>query len=238
MPHQSADSAGSAASRSPRTCQAGGEGGADPVGLELAAGDDEGRAEVGAGQGCAGGAEAYDVGLGVGEDGELAAGHPGSGVRLEVDGDAVEAGEGAEDGAGVEVVGEETAGGGEDAGAEVAGGELAQLPGEDGDGEGRQVGPEQGDAVALQEGADGEQAAFDARAGGAGVHDDEVAVLLDEGLHGEQRLVQRLPVDVRQDGGRHGPLVLRRQCQVGAGHGNGSWHAQLPIHACRCAGSG
>jgi hypothetical protein len=53
-------------------------------------------------------------------------------------------------------------------------------------------------------------------------------VLLDERLHVRQGVVQRLTVEVPEHDGGHGSLVLRRQGHVGAGHGNGSWHAQLP----------
>ena len=83
----------------------------------------------------ASGAILHELGLGVGEDAELAAGHPGLGVRLQADGDAVEPGDGAEQRPGVDVVGEQPAGRGEHAGAEVAGGQLAQLAGQDGESE-------------------------------------------------------------------------------------------------------
>ncbi|GHG95524.1 hypothetical protein GCM10018780_18980 [Streptomyces lanatus] len=55
-----------------------------------------------------------------------------------------------------------------------------------------------------------------------------MAVLLDEGLHARQRPLQRLAFEVLEHDGGHGSLVLRRQRHVGTGHGNGSWHAQLP----------
>lgn len=98
--------------------------------------------------------------------------------------------------------------GGEDAGAEVAGGELTQLPGEDGDGERGQFGPQQRDAVALQEGADGVQPLLHGGGHGPRVHHDHMPVLLDEGLHGGEGLLQRLPVEVGEDGGGQGALVL------------------------------
>ncbi|GAA4069526.1 hypothetical protein GCM10022233_52100 [Streptomyces shaanxiensis] len=55
-----------------------------------------------------------------------------------------------------------------------------------------------------------------------------MAVLIDQGLHVRQRQVQGLLTEVPEHDGGHGSLVLRRQRHVGAGHGNGSWHAQLP----------
>ncbi|GAA4783373.1 hypothetical protein GCM10023220_02850 [Streptomyces ziwulingensis] len=56
-----------------------------------------------------------------------------------------------------------------------------------------------------------------------------MSVLVDEGLEVGQRLFQRPFGDVRQDDGGHGSFVLWRQRHVGAGHGNGSWHARLPV---------
>ncbi|GAB7104117.1 hypothetical protein JCM4814A_24310 [Streptomyces phaeofaciens JCM 4814] len=53
-------------------------------------------------------------------------------------------------------------------------------------------------------------------------------MLFDECLDGGQGRLERLPVQAGEHGGGQGPFVLRRQRQVGAGHGNGSWHAQLP----------
>ncbi|GHF14352.1 hypothetical protein GCM10017776_35390 [Streptomyces griseoluteus] len=55
-----------------------------------------------------------------------------------------------------------------------------------------------------------------------------MAELVDHALDFQEGLVQRAAVEVAQHDGGHGPLVLRRQCQVGTGHGDGSWHAQLP----------
>ncbi|GAB1337534.1 hypothetical protein ACE1SV_41240 [Streptomyces sp. E-15] len=55
-----------------------------------------------------------------------------------------------------------------------------------------------------------------------------MAVLLGQGLEFGEALVQRFAVEAGQHHGGHGPFVLRRQRQVGAGHGNGSWHVQLP----------
>lgn len=78
-------------------------------------------------------------------------------MRLQAHGDAVEPGHGAEQGPGVDVVGEQPAGGGEDSGAEVAGGQLSQLAGQDGQSEWGQIRAEQGDTVALQKRADGVQ---------------------------------------------------------------------------------
>ncbi len=158
-------------------------------------------------------------------------------MRLQVHRHAVEPGDGAEQGTGVDVVGEQAAGGGEDAGAEVAGGQLAQLAGQHGDAERWQGRPEQGDAVGLQEGADGVQAPRDARRDGLGAHHDHVAALVGQGLELGQHLVQGAPVDVLEHGRGQRPFVLRRQCQVGTGHGDGSWHARLPVsHARRSAG--
>ncbi|GGQ80162.1 hypothetical protein GCM10010280_28140 [Streptomyces pilosus] len=56
-----------------------------------------------------------------------------------------------------------------------------------------------------------------------------MTVLLDEHLQFGQRLFQRAGVDVPQHDGGQGSFVLGRQRQVGAGHGNGSWHARLPV---------
>lgn len=150
-------------------------------------------------------------------------------MRRQADhGHPVEAGDRAEQRARVEVVGEQPARGGEDAGAEVAGGQLTQLTGEDGRGERRKVGAEERDAVALQEGADGVQPLLDGGGDGPRVHDDHVSVLIDQGLDRGEGTVQRLSVEVGENGGGQGALVLRRQRQVGSGHGNGCWHAQLP----------
>lgn len=55
-----------------------------------------------------------------------------------------------------------------------------------------------------------------------------MAVLVEQRLDGGEGLLQRLLVEARQNGGGQGALVLRRQRQVGSGHGNGCWHAQLP----------
>ncbi|GGP31363.1 hypothetical protein GCM10018980_65280 [Streptomyces capoamus] len=55
-----------------------------------------------------------------------------------------------------------------------------------------------------------------------------MAVLLGVGVEFGEGLIERLAVEPGQHDGGHGPLVLRRQCHVGTGHGNGSWHAQLP----------
>ncbi|GAA1500732.1 hypothetical protein GCM10009787_78870 [Streptomyces bangladeshensis] len=64
-----------------------------------------------------------------------------------------------------------------------------------------------------------------------------MAVLLGQGVEFGEGLVQRLAVEAGQDDGGHGPFVLRRQCHVGTGHGNGSWHAQLPaLHTRRPTG--
>ncbi len=173
----------------------------------------------------------------MGEDGELTAGHPGLGVRLQSDRHPVQLGDRAEDGPGVDVVGEQAPSGGEDSRAQVAGGELAELAGEHGDAEGRQFGPEQGDAVALQQRAQGVQAAYDGFRGGGRADDDHIAVLLGQGVEFGERLLQRALVEAAEHDGRHGPLVLCRQRHVGTGHGNGSWHAQLPaLHTRRPTG--
>ncbi|GGQ58403.1 hypothetical protein Saso_73360 [Streptomyces asoensis] len=55
-----------------------------------------------------------------------------------------------------------------------------------------------------------------------------MSVLVDEGLDRGEGVVQRLPVEAGENGGGHGAFVLRRQREVGSGHGNGCWHAQLP----------
>ncbi|GGW31602.1 hypothetical protein GCM10010503_04150 [Streptomyces lucensis JCM 4490] len=49
-----------------------------------------------------------------------------------------------------------------------------------------------------------------------------------QGVQLGEGLVERPLVEVAQHDRGHGPFVLRRQRQVGAGHGNGSRHAQLP----------
>ncbi|GEC05784.1 hypothetical protein SSP24_34390 [Streptomyces spinoverrucosus] len=54
-------------------------------------------------------------------------------------------------------------------------------------------------------------------------------VRLDQRLHLGEHLLQRAFVHIVQDDGGQGPLVLRRQRHVGTGHGNGCWHAQLPV---------
>ncbi|GGP91365.1 hypothetical protein GCM10010233_03920 [Streptomyces pseudogriseolus] len=56
-----------------------------------------------------------------------------------------------------------------------------------------------------------------------------MAVRLDDRLEFGQHLVERAGVDVAQHDGGQGPFVVRRQRHVGAGHGNGSWHARLPV---------
>ncbi|GGS25671.1 hypothetical protein GCM10010238_12470 [Streptomyces griseoviridis] len=60
-----------------------------------------------------------------------------------------------------------------------------------------------------------------------------MSVLVDEGLQLGEHVVEGAPVDVLEHGRGHGPFVLRRQCQVGTGHGNGSWHARLPVSQAR-----
>ncbi len=175
---------------------------------ELAAGDEHPGAELGSVQHGVG-AEADELRLRVGEDGELAAGEPGLGVLLEVDGDPVEAGDGAQQRPGVQIVGEEASGRGEDAGSDVAGGELPQLAGQYGHGERRQVGAEQGYPVALQQGAQGVEAPQDGGGGGRGAHDDDMAVRLDDGLEFGQHVVERAGVDVAQHDGRQGAFVVR-----------------------------
>ncbi|GGW36659.1 hypothetical protein GCM10010320_15180 [Streptomyces caelestis] len=57
-------------------------------------------------------------------------------------------------------------------------------------------------------------------------------VVLDQGLHLGEGLLQGAPVDVPQHDGGQGAFVLWRQRHVGTGHGNGSWHAQLPVSPC------
>ncbi|GAA2763302.1 hypothetical protein GCM10010103_23430 [Streptomyces paradoxus] len=59
-----------------------------------------------------------------------------------------------------------------------------------------------------------------------------MAVVLDQGLHLGQDLLQRASFDVPQHDGGQGAVVVRWQRHVGAGHGNGSWHAQLPVSPC------
>ncbi|GGV65780.1 hypothetical protein GCM10010294_18600 [Streptomyces griseoloalbus] len=56
-----------------------------------------------------------------------------------------------------------------------------------------------------------------------------MAVLLDDQLQLGQGLFERAGVEVPQHHGGQGSFVLRRQRHVGAGHGNGSWHARLPV---------
>ncbi len=81
------------------------------------------------------------------------------------------------------------------------------------------------------------QAAFHARRDGLGAHDDHVPALVDQRLQLGQDALQGAPVDVLEHGRGQGAFVLWRQCQVGTGHGNGSWHARLPVsHARRPAG--
>lgn len=63
---------------------------------------------------------------------------------------------------------------------------------------------------------------------GPRVHDDHMPVLFEKGLDGGEGPLQRLPVEVGEDGCGHRAFVLGRQRQVRSGHGNGSWHAQLP----------
>ncbi|GAB2724422.1 hypothetical protein GCM10027072_17590 [Streptomyces bullii] len=62
-----------------------------------------------------------------------------------------------------------------------------------------------------------------------------MAVLLDQCLQVGQGPLERPPVDVLQHDGGQRSFVMRRQRQVGAGHGNGSWHAQLPVSPCPSA---
>ncbi|BCL22715.1 hypothetical protein GCM10017668_45580 [Streptomyces tuirus] len=57
-------------------------------------------------------------------------------------------------------------------------------------------------------------------------------VVLDQGLHLGQRLLQGAPGHVPQHDGGQGAFVLWWQRHVGTGHGNGSWHAQLPVSPC------
>ncbi|GAB2818923.1 hypothetical protein GCM10027073_57770 [Streptomyces chlorus] len=54
-------------------------------------------------------------------------------------------------------------------------------------------------------------------------------VLLDERLEFGQGLFERQGGDVPQHHGGQGSFVLWWQRQVGTGHGNGSWHARLPV---------
>ncbi|GGR60946.1 hypothetical protein GCM10010220_09760 [Streptomyces parvulus] len=62
-------------------------------------------------------------------------------------------------------------------------------------------------------------------------------VLVEEGLEVGEDVLQGAPVDVLEDDRGQGAFVLWRQCHVGTGHGNGSWHARLPVsHARRSAG--
>ncbi|GGW32237.1 hypothetical protein GCM10010350_14780 [Streptomyces galilaeus] len=53
-------------------------------------------------------------------------------------------------------------------------------------------------------------------------------MLVEKGLDVGDGLVEGPAVEAVEHGGRHGAFVLRRQGQIGTGHGNGSWHAQLP----------
>ncbi|GGN33233.1 hypothetical protein GCM10011578_072900 [Streptomyces fuscichromogenes] len=64
-----------------------------------------------------------------------------------------------------------------------------------------------------------------------------MAVLLDEGDELGEGLFERALVEVPEHDRGHGPLVLDGQRHVGTGHGNGSWHAQLPaLHTRRPTG--
>ncbi|GHD45428.1 hypothetical protein GCM10010335_51170 [Streptomyces galbus] len=72
------------------------------------------------------------------------------------------------------------------------------------------------------------QALFDGGRHGGGVDHDDVSVGVEEGLEGGHGLLERPAVEVGEDRRGQGALVLRRQREVGSGHGNGSWHAQLP----------
>ncbi|BFO14915.1 hypothetical protein SHKM778_13030 [Streptomyces sp. KM77-8] len=56
-----------------------------------------------------------------------------------------------------------------------------------------------------------------------------MAVVLEEQLQLVQDLFERAGADVPQHHRGQGAFVLCRQCHVGAGHGNGSWHARLPV---------
>ncbi|MFK4597837.1 hypothetical protein RKD30_004504 [Streptomyces pristinaespiralis] len=99
-------------------------------------------------------------------------------------------------------MGEQPGGGGDDSGAEVADRQLPQLPGEHGDAERRQVEPQQGDPVALQHGADRVQPALVGCGEGGGVETDDVAVLLEQDAHVDERGVEGgLVGRVEQGGG-------------------------------------
>ncbi|GAA2529098.1 hypothetical protein GCM10010423_24970 [Streptomyces levis] len=54
-------------------------------------------------------------------------------------------------------------------------------------------------------------------------------VVFDQGLEVGERLFQGALGEVPEHGGGQGAFVLWRQRHVGTGHGNGSWHAQLPV---------
>lgn len=189
-----------------------GEGAGDAFGGQTAFGDDQPGGEAGALQaGVLVAGEPDQLGLGAGEDRELASRQPGLGVRLEADGDLVEAGHGAEDRAGVQVVGEEAGGAGEDARGEVADGKLAQLQREQGGAQRGQVDADQGEPVGLQGGAGGVQPVDEGGRGGGGMDDEDVAVLLDEGVDLGEGAVEAAAALARfgglEDGGGRGVPV-------------------------------
>ncbi|WPR51250.1 hypothetical protein SJI45_09590 [Streptomyces sp. S399] len=168
-----------------------GERAGDPLGGQAALGDDQAGGEAGSLQPrVLVAAETYELGFGTGDDGELAAGQPGLGVRLQADGDLVQAGDGAEDRAGVQVVGEQPGGAGEDARGEVADGELTQLQGEQRGAERWQVDADEGEPVGLQGGSGGVQPVDEGGRGRGRVDDEDVAVVLDEGVDLGERLLQ------------------------------------------------
>ncbi len=180
-----------------------------------------------------GGADPGQVRLGVGEYGELGARRPGAGVGLEPDGDPVEFGDAAQHRARVDVVGQQPGGGGEHSGAEVADGELAQLTGQHGRAQGREVDVEERDPVGLQDGPYGVQPADGGR-GQPGRHEGhEVAVALQQGGGLGERALQVGLAGRAQDGGSRGVPVGGRQHQIGTGDSDGGRHANPPVHPVR-----
>ncbi|MBD0711644.1 hypothetical protein BU197_25775 [Streptomyces sp. CBMA291] len=159
----------------------------------------------------------------------MGAGEPALEVGAEGDGDPVEARDAAEDGSGVDVVGEQPGGGGEDAGAEVAARELAELADEDGRAERRQVGADQGDPVAFEQAPDDAQTSLDGGRVGGGADDDHVPVAGEELLHVGEGGVERAVLGGRQDGRLRGPGVGRGQHQIGAGDRDRCRHVGPPV---------
>lgn len=105
------------------------------------------------------------------------------------DTDPVEFGDGAEQGARVDVVGQQPSRGGDDSGAEVADAQLAQLTHQQGGAQRRQIDAEERDPVGFEDGSYGVQPLDGGAREPRRYEGDEVAVPLQQGARlGERGL--------------------------------------------------